>query len=93
MLPALAALKLPVLIVNCNMWFCKEKKQKLSHGKFATDSVSWIGLDVLLSPLRLVDPVNFYSNMCTPVENQPPLGERLAPIGQEHDNEVASLPS
>merc|ERR1719369_2034563 len=31
--------------------------------------------------------------MCTPVENQPPLGERLAPIGQEHDNELSSLPS
>ena len=49
-------------------------------------------MDVLISPLKLVDPVQFYSDICTPLDSQPPLGERLGPIGQEHDNE-GSLPS
>eukprot|EP00092_Neocalanus_flemingeri_P019156 GFUD01020752.1.p1 GENE.GFUD01020752.1~~GFUD01020752.1.p1 ORF type:complete len:575 (-),score=81.20 GFUD01020752.1:106-1830(-) len=94
-LPVMAIIQLPVLLMNCSRWLCKEEKQnhKSSHGKFAADSVSWIGLDVLLSPLRLVDPVHFYSNMCTPIGNQPPLGERLPPIGQEFDIELTCLPS
>ena len=94
MLPVLAIVKLPVLLVNCSRWLCKVEKKncRSNHGKFATDSISWIGLDVLISPLKLVDPVQFYSNMCTPLDSQPPLGERLGPVGQEDDNE-GSLPS
>merc|ERR1719154_532181 len=85
LLPVLALIKLPVLLLNCNRWLCKEERQntQVRHGKFAADSISWIGQDVLLSPLRLVDPVQFYSNMCAPLDNQPPLGERLGPVGQE----------
>jgi len=92
-LPVLALVKLPVLLGNCSRWLCKENKQKYksSQGQFATDSVSWIGMDVLISPLKLVDPVQFYSGICAPV-NSGPLGERLGPIGQEHDDE-GSLPS
>jgi hypothetical protein len=85
-LPVLALVKLPVLLVNCSRWLGKEEKYKSSHGKFAADSISWIGLDILVSPLKLVDPVQFYSNMCAPVD-QPPLGERHAPVGQEDDSE------
>jgi len=93
MLPLLALVKLPVLLGNCSRWLCKEHKQKYksSQGKFATDSVSWIGLDVLISPLRLVDPVQFYSDICAPV-SAGALGERLGPIGQENDDD-GSLPS
>ena len=65
-LPVLALVKLPVLLGNCSRWLCKERKQKSGQGKFATDSISWIGLDVLISPLKLVDPVQFYSDICTP---------------------------
>jgi len=92
-LPLLALVKLPVLLGNCSRWLCKEDKQKYksSQGKFATDSVSWIGLDVWISPLRLVDPVQFYSDICAPVDSGA-LGERLGPIGQEHDDQ-GSLPS
>ena len=94
-LAVLALVKLPVLSGNCSRWLCKERKHKSSLGKFATDSVSWIGLDVLISPLKLVDPVQFFSDICTPgtpLDSQLPLCERLGPIGQEHDNE-GSLPS
>jgi len=84
-LPVLALVKLPVLLGNCSRWMCKENKMGQSQGKFATDSVSWIGLEVLVSPLKMVDPVQFYSDICTPVEH--PLGERLGPVGQEHERE------
>jgi len=84
-LPVLALVKLPVLLGNCSRWMCKENKMGQSQGKFATDSVSWIGLEVLVSPLKMVDPVQFYSDICAPLEH--PLGERLGPVGQEHEKE------
>ena len=92
LMPVLALIKLPVLLLNCNRWLCwlcKEEKQnyQASQGKFSADFVSWIGQDVLLSPL-----LQFYSNMCTPLENQTLLGERLGPVGQEADKDLPHLP-
>jgi len=70
---------------------CKDKDYQ-NQVKFATDSISWVGLEFLISPLKMVDPVQFYSDICAPIDSRPPLGERLGPVGQEHDGE-GSLPS
>jgi len=86
LLPILALVKLPVLLGNCNRSVCKDKKEK-----FVTDSISWIGLQVAISPLKMVDPVQFYSDICTPLDTRPPFSERLGPVGQEHDGD-GSIP-
>jgi len=91
LLIVLVIVKLPVLLGNCNRRVCKDKDYQ-NQGKFATDSISWVGLEFLISPLKMVDPVQFYSDICAPIESRPPLGERLGPVGQEHDGE-GSLPS
>jgi len=91
LLVVLVIVKLPVLLGNCNRRVCKDKDYQ-NQVKFATDSISWVGLEFLISPLKMVDPVQFYSDICAPIDSRPPLGERLGPVGQEHDGE-GSLPS
>ena len=86
LLLVLVIVKLPVLLGNCSRRVCKDNDNQ-KQGKFATDSVSWVGLEFLISPLKMVDPVKFYSNICAPIDTRPPLGERLGPVGQEHGGE------
>jgi len=89
LLPVLVMFKLPVLLGNCNRRVSNQEKNKdrQKQEKFATDSLSWVGLEFLISPLKMVDPVQFYSDICAPIKTGPPLGERLGPVGQEHDGE------
>jgi len=92
-LPLLVAMKLPLMIGN----FCSSKvkvhnKKKSKANEYVTDSDSWIGVEGIISPLKLFDPVHFYAGICAPVnECKQVLGERLGPIGQECE-EDGSLP-
>jgi len=85
-LPMLAVIKLPVLVSNCKGGPSRARNGKPNSDKFTADSNSWTGINARISPLKFVDPVEYYTGMCTPVKLQAiPLGERLSPVGQERD--------
>jgi len=85
-LPMLAIIKLPVLVSNFKGSPSRTNNEKPNSDKFAADSNSWTGINARISPLKFVDPVEYYTGMCTPVKSQAiPLGERLSPVGQERD--------
>jgi len=87
LLPLLALLQLPVLVVNCGSWVCV----KLKNGHPLEPEPEKIDTGEAKS-VKTIDPVKYYHNMCEPLDGTTgaPLGDRPATIGQDSPPKLAT---
>ncbi|XP_023347888.1 uncharacterized protein LOC111716643 isoform X2 [Eurytemora carolleeae] len=88
LLPLVIILKIPVILANFFHTYMFEQQVVLDP----IQEASWLGLESMVEGRR-IDPVQFYGNICAPVENRkiPPFEERLGPYGQEQEKAERSF--
>ena len=80
--------KLPFLILNCFKTKIDPIDDDKCLGNFAADSKSWIGTEKIISFKR---PSNPSKKSTKKLKCSPYFGARLAPLGEENDERIASF--